>query len=166
MCVTRKAWRFFSFCFLHLIRKTGWPVHHPKMKEKQEATPPSGLHWHKAQTTTFSCLMPEPETTTSPSQFSKHLHFCFSSVCSSSINDIPSIPPPPYTPPIPAVDRSTKPTDHFMSTGLFGGSGGIRDVVVPADLMKKFIVAAHSNTLRKTETMGILCGKVVSFCFL
>ena len=110
--------------------------------------------------------MPEPETAASPSQFSKHLQVCFSSVCSSSINDIPSIPPPPYTPPIPAVDRSTKPTDHFMSTGLFGGSGGIRDVVVPADLMKKFIVAAHSNTLRKTETMGILCGKVVSFCFL
>lgn len=82
---------------------------------------------------------------------------------SSSVNDIPSVPPPPYSPPIP--DRSTKPADHFMSTGLFGGSGGLRDVIVPADLMQKFIVAAQSNTLRKTETMGILCGKVSGHAF-
>lgn len=73
---------------------------------------------------------------------------------------IPDIPPPPYTPPIPSVDRSTKPLDHFMSTGLFGGSGGLREVIVPADLMQKFIIAADSNSQRKTETMGILCGKV------
>nr|KAG5713883.1 hypothetical protein BaRGS_024510 [Batillaria attramentaria] len=75
----------------------------------------------------------------------------------------PSTPPPPYTPPIPNVDRTTKPLDHFMSTGLFGGgTGALREVIVPSELMKKFIAAAESNTLRKTETMGILCGKVVS----
>jgi hypothetical protein len=48
-----------------------------------------------------------------------------------------------------------------MSTGIFGGAGGLRKSVVPAELMQKFIIAAESNTQRKTETMGILCGKVV-----
>ncbi|XP_076443291.1 STAM-binding protein-like A [Babylonia areolata] len=81
----------------------------------------------------------------------------------TSIDDIPSVPPPAYSPPIP--DRSTKPADHFMSTGLFGGSGGLRDVIVPADLIQKFIIAAQSNTVRKTETMGILCGKVSGNAF-
>ncbi|KAL8593270.1 hypothetical protein ACOMHN_009924 [Nucella lapillus] len=82
----------------------------------------------------------------------------------SNVSDLPSVPPPAYSPPIP--DRSTKPADHFMSTGLFGGSGGLRDVVVPADLMQKFTGAAQSNTSRKTETMGILCGKVSGLAFM
>lgn len=52
--------------------------------------------------------------------------------------------------------------DHFMSTGMFGGGTGLlREVVVPSDLMKKFLTAAANNTSRGAETMGILCGKVV-----
>ncbi|XP_025092835.1 STAM-binding protein-like [Pomacea canaliculata] len=78
-----------------------------------------------------------------------------------SNNSIPLGPPPPYTPPTPSVDRSTKPMDHFMSTGMFGGGTGLlREVVVPSDLMKKFLTAAANNTSRGAETMGILCGKV------
>lgn len=84
---------------------------------------------------------------------------------STSTDRIPDIPPPPYTPPIPAIDRSTKPLDHFMSTGLFGGSGGLREVIVPVDLMQKFIVAAESASQLKIETMGILCGKVSGHSF-
>lgn len=76
----------------------------------------------------------------------------------------PATPPPAYTPPIP--DRTMKPLDHFMSTGVFGGgTGALREVIVPTDLLNKFITAAESNTARKTETMGILCGKVSQNAF-
>jgi STAM-binding protein len=56
----------------------------------------------------------------------------------------------------PSVDRSTKP-DHFTSTGF----AGLREVVIPSDLMRKFLVIAEHNTLRNIETCGILAGKLV-----
>lgn len=68
-----------------------------------------------------------------------------------------------YTPTIngvPDIDRSTKP-DHFTSTGF----SGLREVVVPSDLMRKFMVLAEHNTLRNIETCGILAGKLVHNSF-
>jgi len=63
--------------------------------------------------------------------------------------------------PVPSVDRSTKPIDHHMSLGDFGGlCGGLRTVSVPQDLTERFLQAAQSNTDREAETMGILCGKM------
>lgn len=56
----------------------------------------------------------------------------------------------------PNFDRSTKP-DHFTSTGF----SGLRQVIVPSDLMRKFMVLAEHNTLRNIETCGILAGKMV-----
>ncbi|XP_046378924.1 STAM-binding protein-like A [Haliotis rufescens] len=62
----------------------------------------------------------------------------------------------------PSVDRSTKPSvmtfDHFTSIGGGGGAGGLREITVPTDLMKKFLDIAQSNTDKKTETLGILFG--------
>lgn len=74
------------------------------------------------------------------------------------INDRPSV-----IASAPAVDRSTKPTavDHFMSTG--GASDnkfGLRDVFIPSDLPRKFLVKAEHNTLKNMETCGILAGKL------
>ncbi|KAK7112138.1 STAM-binding protein-like [Littorina saxatilis] len=91
-------------------------------------------------------------------ELKKHL-----SITDQGPEDVPSLPPPAYSPPIP--DRSTKPADHFMSTGPFDGSGGIRDVVVPVELMEKFVKVSHGSTLKNVETMGILCGKVAGAAF-
>ncbi|XP_056017813.1 STAM-binding protein-like [Ostrea edulis] len=60
----------------------------------------------------------------------------------------------------PDIDRSTKP-DHFTSTGF----SGLREVVIPSDLMRKFLVIAEHNTLRNIETCGILAGKLVHNSF-
>lgn len=60
----------------------------------------------------------------------------------------------------PNFDRSTKP-DHFTSTGF----SGLRQVIVPSDLMRKFMVLAEHNTLRNIETCGILAGKMVHDSF-
>ncbi|XP_067673426.1 STAM-binding protein-like A [Haliotis asinina] len=64
----------------------------------------------------------------------------------------------------PSVDRSTKPSvmtfDHFTSIGGGGGAGGLREVTVPTDLMRKFIEKAQTNTDKKTETLGILFGSL------
>ena len=69
----------------------------------------------------------------------------------------------------PAIDRSSKPSsvDHFTSTG--GNTQnpyGLRDVIVPQDLIVKFMNLAHHNTANNVETCGILCGKLVYFIFL
>ena len=63
------------------------------------------------------------------------------------------------------MDRSTKPPafDHFTSTGSVSGNKfGLRDVFIPADLPRKFLVKAEHNTLKNSETCGILAGKLVS----
>ncbi|GFO00578.1 stam-binding protein [Plakobranchus ocellatus] len=68
----------------------------------------------------------------------------------------------------PSIDRTSKPSiDHHMSLGQFGGQahGQLRSVVVPAALMSQFLTAAESNTLKESETMGILCGKMSQGCF-
>ena len=67
--------------------------------------------------------------------------------------------------PLPSVDRTTKPPayDHFMSTGSSSGNKfGLRDVIIPSDLPRKFLVKAEHNTLKNIETCGILAGKLVS----
>lgn len=55
------------------------------------------------------------------------------------------------------MDRSSKPTS-LLSTK----SGGLRGVVVPEELMSKFMALAESNTLRNVETCGVLAGRLVS----
>lgn len=63
----------------------------------------------------------------------------------------------------PSVDRSTKPVDHFLSTGVTGTNKyGLKDVVIPRDIVAKFMSVADSNTKRNVETCGILSGKMVS----
>lgn len=63
--------------------------------------------------------------------------------------------------PIPQVDRSNKPVS-LLSATVGGRSGGLREVVVPVELMPKFMALAQANTLRNIETCGVLAGKLVS----
>lgn len=66
------------------------------------------------------------------------------------------------------IDRSTKPGmfDHFMSTGHeTGNMFGLRSVIVPAELMVKFINLALPNTNKNVETLGLICGTMVSTCY-
>lgn len=62
----------------------------------------------------------------------------------------------------PGVDRSSKPAfDHFTSIGVPGhNKGGLRDVFIPADLVRKFLNIAEHNTMKNIETCGILAGKL------
>ena len=64
----------------------------------------------------------------------------------------------------PDIDRSTKPpVDHFLSTGKSGSNKyGLKDVIVPRDIIVKFLSIAEPNTVRNIETCGILSGKFVS----
>lgn len=64
--------------------------------------------------------------------------------------------------PIPQVDRSSKPVS-LLSATVGGRSGGLREVVVPVELMPKFMALAQANTLRNIETCGVLAGKLVSY---
>jgi STAM-binding protein len=63
----------------------------------------------------------------------------------------------------PEIDRSTKPlVDQFASTTNYGGNKyGLKDVVVPRDIVIKFMNIAEQNTRRNVETCGILSGKMV-----
>lgn len=68
----------------------------------------------------------------------------------------------------PDVDRSSKPdlVDHFTCIGVSGGNkGGLRDLMVPSDLMRKFLTIAEHNTLKHVETCGILAGKLSQNAF-
>ena len=58
----------------------------------------------------------------------------------------------------PQIDRSSKP----MSL-LCDKTGGLRTVVVPEELLAKFMSLADSNTSKNIETCGVLAGKLVSF---
>lgn len=73
----------------------------------------------------------------------------------SSLPSVPSRDLKPVAPAVPTVDRSSKPTS-LLSTK----SGGLRGVVVPEELMSKFMALAESNTLRNVETCGVLAGRL------
>ena len=65
----------------------------------------------------------------------------------------------------PDVDRTTKP-DHFLSTGVTSANKyGLKDVLVPRDIVVKFLNVAQTNTNRNVETCGILSGKMVAALF-
>lgn len=81
-------------------------------------------------------------------------------------NLIPSTNISPTTPP--SVDRSTKPPSisHLTSIGSSGENAyGLRTVMVPKQLMEKFLKIAQSNTLANIETCGILAGKLSQNAF-
>lgn len=61
----------------------------------------------------------------------------------------------------PEVNRYTKP-DHFLSTGTVTGTNkyGLKDVLVPQDIIVKFLSVAEHNTSKNIETCGILSGKM------
>lgn len=62
----------------------------------------------------------------------------------------------------PSVDRSSKPSDHFTSSGaLTGNKHGLRGVSIPGEIVVKFLNIALPNTSRNIETCGILCGRMV-----
>lgn len=69
---------------------------------------------------------------------------------------------------VPEVDRNTKPpVDHFLSTGVSGTNKyGLKDVVVPRDIIVKFLSIAEPNTSRNIETCGILSGKFERSAFI
>ena len=54
---------------------------------------------------------------------------------------------------MPSVDRSTKP--HLQDDKL-----GLRDLILPTELMNGFLRLAAPNTMSKTETCGVLAGKL------
>ncbi|XP_043480872.1 STAM-binding protein [Leptopilina heterotoma] len=54
---------------------------------------------------------------------------------------------------IPSVDRSTKPIIHDDKLGL-------RDMVLPKELMNSFLRLAAPNTMSQKETCGVLAGKL------
>ncbi|KAK7069038.1 AMSH-like protease [Halocaridina rubra] len=79
-----------------------------------------------------------------------------------NLHSTPSIPSrdlKPSHPSIPYVDRSSKPTS-LLSATIGTKSGGLREVVVPEELMSKFMALALANTQRNVETCGVLAGKL------
>ncbi|ELU02238.1 hypothetical protein CAPTEDRAFT_20376 [Capitella teleta] len=74
-------------------------------------------------------------------------------------NAVPVLPP--------SVDRSSKPSDHFTSSGaLTGNKHGLRGVSIPGEIVVKFLNIALPNTSRNIETCGILCGRMRQNAFL
>jgi hypothetical protein len=72
----------------------------------------------------------------------------------------------------PDVDRSSKPVASVTQLSSMSDVGdldtsstidGLRRVIVSEKLIDDFLQAALPNTLRNTETCGILCGKLVSY---
>ena len=93
----------------------------------------------------------------SSSIFHNYLSFFFFLLISSSFSFSPTTPP--------SVDRSTKPPgiSHLTSIGSSSENAyGLRTVMVPKQLMDKFLKIAEPNTLANIETCGILAGKLVS----
>ncbi|CAL4151064.1 unnamed protein product, partial [Meganyctiphanes norvegica] len=72
---------------------------------------------------------------------------------------VPSRELKPSYPGIPSVDRSSKPMG-LLSAHTSGKSSGLRSVMVPTELMGKFLALAQPNTSRNVETCGILAGKL------
>ncbi|XP_002741913.1 STAM-binding protein-like A [Saccoglossus kowalevskii] len=63
----------------------------------------------------------------------------------------------------PSVDRSTKPSTEVEN---YNNAYGLRQVVVPQEVMVKFLNLALPNTNRNVETCGILAGKLCQNAFL
>lgn len=69
-----------------------------------------------------------------------------------------------FSPELPSYDRATKPKNlggigkNYLPSNVYG----LRDVVVPNNLIGKFMTLAEENTARNVETCGILCGKLVN----
>jgi len=59
----------------------------------------------------------------------------------------------------PTVNRDSKPTD-IISRQISDSLDGNRQVVIPADLVPRFLQAASANTSRNLETCGILNGSL------
>lgn len=57
---------------------------------------------------------------------------------------------------LPSVDRSTKPASLISLTTQ--SHLGLRNVVVPSQLVERFLVLAHGSTIQNIETCGILVG--------
>ncbi|XP_070545219.1 STAM-binding protein-like [Ptychodera flava] len=85
---------------------------------------------------------------------------------SSYSNDTTIVPqqPPPVDRSL-KVDRSTKPTIVPEITNTTTNQYGLRHVVVPQDLMVKFLNLAMPNTNRNVETCAILAGKLAQNAF-
>lgn len=62
------------------------------------------------------------------------------------------------SPSLPTIDRSKKPAS-LLSLSV-QSQYGLRNVVVPSQLVERFLVLAHSTTLQNIETCGILAGLV------
>jgi len=104
-----------------------------------------------------------------------------SSVPPPSYNSLPSAPPPPCSPPCsppPSYDRCVKPASTLASPPSSSSScavpafdrsvkpvtstavPGLRTVVVPGDLMDKFLRIAKDNSNKGIETLGTLGGSL------
>lgn len=83
------------------------------------------------------------------------------------IMPVPTAPPPPSTvgsklriedTPMPAIDRSSKPSDVNIQERY--DTKVLRRVVVPVKVMTLFQAMAQSNTHKNIETCGVLTGKL------
>ena len=59
---------------------------------------------------------------------------------------------------MPKVDRSSKPLSLLSAK-----TGGLRTIIVPEELLSRFISLSDSNTMKNIETCGVLAGRLVSF---
>lgn len=67
----------------------------------------------------------------------------------------------PYIGDRPQIDRSTKPAlDQSKNLRIQENKYGLKDVVVPRDIVMKFLNVSEQNTQRNVETCGILSGKM------
>lgn len=79
---------------------------------------------------------------------------------SSNHSDIP-------VPSAPAFDRGSKPShqpqvDRSSKPAFHSSHGALRNILVPAMVMGKFLSAAQANTSKNIETCAILAGKLAS----
>lgn len=65
----------------------------------------------------------------------------------------------PSSPNVPSFDRGSKP-GSLLGAHTSGKSSGLRSVIVPSELMDKFLSLAQPNTTRNVETCGILAGRL------
>ncbi|XP_034244417.1 STAM-binding protein-like [Thrips palmi] len=76
---------------------------------------------------------------------------------------LPAVPSVPtsyksLSPSLPTIDRTTKPAS-LLSLSV-QSQYGLRNVVVPSQLVERFLVLAHGTTVQNIETCGILAGLV------
>lgn len=73
------------------------------------------------------------------------------SLSSSTVSSMPPPPPPPYTPHNDIVHK----TVNFTEGGI-----PLKTVFIPRNIQDDFLKIAKSNTKKKLETCGVLCGKL------